>query len=137
MAQLSVEYFYTETKLTDKVYFGIVIDTLLQEIAGLDVIFDVSSYLKILNYYPTGLLSVKNYVDIKDNLITFSQLTELDKPNFKGKGLIAVLECQPVKVGNAYLKFNFTLGSTIDCNFASKDGKDLLTSVQNRLLKIV
>src|SRR6185369_40744 len=98
MPNISVTYLDSKAKLNDKVYIGITADSEGQQISGLDVFLDISSHLKLLEYYPTSLMPVHNYQDHVGNLVRFSQLAT-GGTTLAVKGLIAVLVCQATTTG--------------------------------------
>lgn len=72
-------------------------------------------------------LNAANTVSAKFGTIKFSQVAE-GGHNFIGKGTLATVHFKAISPGTAYLKFDFTKGSTIDSN-AAYQGKDRLVNV--------
>lgn len=78
---------------------------------------------------PGQILDVNaaNIVDNKAGTIKLSQITP-GGTSFQGTGVVATIHFKAVSSGTAYLKFDFTPGSTTDSNAAYK-GKDQLSKV--------
>jgi len=135
MPTLTATLLNSQALVNDKVFIGVMIDT-VQPIVGCDISLYISPRLKFLNYFPTSLIPVTPLYLYENNRIKFSKLFS---PPFNQavKGLIAVIECQALSVGRADIKFDFTLGSTIDCNISSPQATDILTAVENRRLTIL
>lgn len=68
-----------------------------------------------------------NIVEESTGMIKFSQIT-FGGTTFMGKGVLATIHFRAIKAGTAYLKFDFSKGSTIDTN-AAYGGKDQLARV--------
>lgn len=68
--------------------------------------------------------------------IQFSQLTDPAGANFTGNGVLASATFKVLPI-TATFSFDFTLGSTIDCNLASPNGTDILTEVSAGTFDIV
>lgn len=68
-----------------------------------------------------------NIVEESTGMIKFSQIT-FGGTNFTGKGILATIHFKAVRAGTAYLKFDFSKGSTTDTN-AAYGGKDQLARV--------
>jgi len=73
-----------------------------------------------------------NSVDVVNGRITFAQsvLTPDTFTNSTGQTLASV-RFRVLQIGTQPVTFNYTAASTTDCNIASYDGLDLLTSVTN------
>lgn len=133
-ATLSASLFSSSAKIGDPVFIGVSIDTGGQDITGLDVILYVSSHLEPLAYIPTQLIPVKIFNNLF-NPIAFSQI--VPPPHvWRGKGLIAVIQCKAISAGTANITFTFKALSTVDSNIAGIGGVDLLTKVVNKRLTI-
>ena len=68
-------------------------------------------------------------VDQKAGKLLFSAVTK-GGTTFNGKTVVATVKFKALKAGTSALKFDFTKGSSLDTNVASK-GKDVLASVVN------
>lgn len=136
MAKLSATLLASTAKVGNTVFIGVYLDTEGEEVTGVDVFLSVSSRLERINIHFMDLLGDPVEVFHFSPTITFSDRIVLGQPNFKGKGLIAVIECAAMSKGYANIRFQYAAGGTTDSNVASVDGKDLLTAVTNRRLTI-
>ena len=69
-----------------------------------------------------------NSINPAEGKIEFIQLTAGGDEVYNGSGVLATVTFKVLSAGTANLNFNFTFGSTTDCNVAS-GGEDVLTSV--------
>jgi hypothetical protein len=85
---------------------------------------------------PGNILTQNTYnqVDTKAGNIKFAQVAE-GGTSFNGKGVLATVHFKALAPGSAYLKFDFTAGSTIDSNAAYR-GKDQLNRVVDAIYTI-
>lgn len=122
---------------------NIVVDTAGQSAYGVDV--------NSLHYDPTALQvqdadavtagvqisagtlmpnTTYNTVDTTNGLIKFSQVSNITGTNFTGVGTLATINFTVLKAGSTTLTFDYTAGSTTDCNVAGLY-TDLLSGVTN------
>jgi hypothetical protein len=85
---------------------------------------------------PGEILKVNaaNIVEQESGNIKFSQVAQ-GGTSFAGKGILATINFKAKTPGTAYLKFDFTKGSTIDSNIAYK-GRDQLDKVVDGIYTI-
>lgn len=118
------------------------LDTAGASIAGVDVyklhfdpkllqVVDADPNTAGVQVLPTTLLpqTMSNVADNAKGEIILSQVTNPGY-TFVGSGVLTTITFQVVGTGAASVKFDFTPGSTTDCNIAG-NGVDLLTSVTN------
>lgn len=79
-------------------------------------------------------LTAANTVDEKTGSIKYGAVSE-GGGSFSGKGVLATIHFKAVATGIAYLRFDFSQGSTVDSNAAYK-GKDQLTSVVDAIYTV-
>ncbi len=130
MPSLSVQLV---SKYSGTAIVSLLVDTEGQAISGLDVFYlnFNPGLLKCLVISPSSLLPFTVFKQILPGQIALSQICPPGTPDFIGKGVIATLIFRILTTG---LTFDFTAGSTTDCNLASSIGQDILTQVNNLTL---
>lgn len=136
---LELSYLYSQAKVGDKVFIGVIADSGGEAIDGVDVFIQIDKKLQVVSYIPTGLLPVKpgtfvTKAGTTSTTVSFSQLANGGAPQAV-KGLIAIIETKAITKGSAPLKFAFTLGNTKDTNMAAL-GADVLTKVVNKTVTV-
>jgi len=138
----------TETlKVGDTFPVNIMLDTAGNHIDGVDIfalhydptlltVIDDSAKAKGVQITPGPILPVNAYnlVDSKSGSIKFSQLVN-PGGNFMGQGVLATIHFKALSAGTAYLKFDYSQGSTTDSN-AAYHGKDELSKVVDGIYTI-
>jgi hypothetical protein len=146
-AQLSLDPQTSTVKVGDKITANIVIDTAGSAIDGVDVyslhydpsilqvIDDMSSKTGV-QIQPGTILPVNaaNTVNTKTGTIKFGQLAA-GGTSFHGQGVLATIHFKALAAGTAYLRFDFTQGSTTDSNAAYK-GRDQLARVVDAIYTV-
>jgi hypothetical protein len=122
---------------------NIMLDTAGQAVYGVDVyslhfnpailqVVDVDSGTAGVQIAPGALMASTQYnlVNNSTGIIQFSQTPSTGSANYTGSGVLATITFQAIAVGTSNLTFDFTSGSTTDCNVAGLYS-DLLTGVTN------
>lgn len=121
---------------------NIIINTSSSPIDGVDIlslrfnpsilqVVDDNPSISGVQITPGSLLPVTalNSVDNTDGTIQFSAVTSEGK-TYSGSGTLATIHFRPISGGTSSVKFDFTLGSTVDTNVAYQ-GVDQLSSITN------
>ena len=122
---------------------SVVLDTASQSVAGVDVyslhfnpavlqVVDADSGTSGIQITPGTLMPVNQYNTVNNatGVIQFSQISSTSGTNFTGTGNLASITFTTIASGNSTLTFDFTPGSTTDCNVAVLYS-DVLTAVTN------
>jgi len=121
----------------------IMLDTTGQAIYGVDIyslhfnpavlqVVDADGATAGIQIAPGTLMASTQYNSVNNaaGTIQFSQTPSTGASNFTGSGILATITFQAIASGTSNLTFDFTPGSTVDCNVAGLY-TDLLTSVTN------
>jgi hypothetical protein len=145
-AQLSLDPKTQTVKVGDTFAVNVTLDTGSKPVDGVDLYslhYDPSilqviddSTAKGVQITPGTVLPVTaaNMVDEKSGTIKYSGVAN-GGSNFSGKGVLATIHFKAIATGAAFLKFDFTQGSTVDSNAAYR-GKDQLTSVVDAIYNV-
>lgn len=139
-AKLTVDPSTKSVKVGDTFTLNIGLNTESQAVDGVDVHY--------LNYDKDKLevqgatitagvlfgMTPFNNVDATNGRIDFSQAAT-GGSNYNGSGTLATITFKALKEGAANLTFNYTYGTTSDCNVAAA-GSDLLNGVTNGVVTI-
>ncbi|OGE80604.1 MAG: hypothetical protein A2660_00775 [Candidatus Doudnabacteria bacterium RIFCSPHIGHO2_01_FULL_45_18] len=146
-ANLSLDPQQATVTVGDIFSVDVVLDTGDKPVDGVDIYsmhYD-PSILQVLDDNPAKagkqILSGKileinaaNIVEEKTGSIKFAQVSDFGT-NFTGRGILATIHFKALNPGTAYLKFDFTKGSTIDSNAAYR-GKDQLSRVVDAIFTV-
>lgn len=146
-AELSLDPQTKTIKVGDVFTAEIMLDTANKPVDGVDVYglhYD-PSILKVMDddakkagtqIKPGTIMPVNTYnqVDEKTGTIKFSQVAGGGK-NYMGHGVLAVIHFKALAAGIDVLKFDFSLGSTVDTNAPYK-GKDQLRKVVDAIYTV-
>lgn len=119
---------------------NIILDTASSNVDGVDIYslhYD-PTILRVVDDVPSqagvqikpGIimaLNAANSVDAKIGAIKFGQVSA-GGSSYHGRGVLATIHFKAISSGTAYLKFDFSRGSTVDSNAAFR-GKDQLGKV--------
>jgi len=119
------------------------VNTIEKELSGADVVLLYDSK-KLLPEEPfTQGTIFPDYPLIKINkekakISITGTITDPNQKSFIGKGIFATVRFKAIAEGEAFVKFDFTSGSTADSNLTDrKNGKDVLERVINGKYTII
>ena len=146
-AELALSPTSKVVKVGDTFSADILLNTGSKPVDGVDVyalhydptilkVIDDSSSKSGVQIMPGTIMAVNSYnqVDAKTGTIKFSQIAGGGK-TYQGSGVLATIHFKALAAGTAFLKFDFTQGSTVDSN-AAYHGKDQLTKVVDAIYTV-
>jgi hypothetical protein len=139
-AKLSIDPATKDVKVGDTFSVNVVLNTEGVAVDGVDVHylnFDIAKLEVVGTSITAGTLFSQNQLNTVNNTtgkVDFGQIAQAGT-TYTGSGTLATVNFRAKAEGTANITFNYTAGTTTDCNVAS-DAQDLLNGVTNGSISI-